>query len=408
MSCPTTGRRQVSVYRNLLVAAAANVARYRMRSFVVLLCLVAICAPYVTGVAISEGIRADAERSVEEGADLYLTMDHFGRNGPVPLKYLEALRASPYVLRVVPRIAGRAVASIGLPDRQTGQSELVVILGLEPEQFDAVPAPVRQAETPKMHQGDALIGAALADELQVQPGDKILIRIADVTMPFRIAGVLRRDAGIWSAQLICLTLEDAGQLFALPGYASEFLIYCRPGPGNIQAVREDMLDVLGRQPYRLQTKTREVRAYVDKGFRQQQGIFTVLYLVAFSVGIPALLVASGLGLSDRRREIGIAKAVGWQTTDVMLMVTFEQMLLSVMAASLAVLVSFVWLRVFNGAFVAQFFISEVGHIAPFRVPARFAPAAPALSLLLCLSITMVGGLYTTWRLATQPPAETMR
>lgn len=398
----------MSVYRNLLLAAAANVARYRVRSSVVILCLVAICTPYVTGVAISEGIRVDAELSIEQSADLYLTTDHFGRNGPVPLKYLEPLRSSPYILRVVPRIAGRATASIGLPDRETGESELVVVLGLQPEQFDAAPAPLQATADVQMKNGEALIGAALADELQVQPGDAIQIRIADVTMPFRIAGVLRRDAGIWSAQLICLTLEDAGQLFALPGYASEFLIYTRPGPGNIQAVREDVLDALGRQPYRLQTKTGEVRSYIDKGFRHQQGIFTVLYLVAFSVGIPALLVASGVGLSDRRREVGISKAVGWQTTDVMAMVAFEQTLLSLIAASLAVVISFVWLRAFNGAFVAQFFISELGHLAPFRVPARFTPAAPALSLLLCLSITMVGGLYTTWRLATQPPADTMR
>ncbi len=92
----------MNVYRNLFVAAAANLARYGTRSAVVVVCLVAICGPYVTGIAISEGIRADAELSVEEGADLYLTMDHFGRNGPVPLRYLEAFRQSPNILKVVP------------------------------------------------------------------------------------------------------------------------------------------------------------------------------------------------------------------------------------------------------------------------------------------------------------------
>ena len=142
-------------------------------------------------------------------------------------------------------------------------------------------------------------------------------------------------------------------------------------------------------------------SYLDKGFRQQQGMFTVLFLVAFAVGIPALLIASGLGLSERNREIGICKAVGWQTTDVMLMVTFEQAFLSVIAACLAVLVSYVWVRLFNGVLVAQFFISELGNIAPFPVPAQFSPAAAALALLLCLTITMVGSLYTTWRLATR-------
>ncbi len=398
----------MNVYRNLFVAAAANVARYRTRSAVVIVCLVAICGPYVTGIAISEGIRADAQLSVQEGADLYLTMDHFGRNGPVALKYLEAFRSSANILRVVPRIAGRAVATFGQPETQQANSELVVILGLEPEQMELLPPPVQRTPPGKSRRGDMMIGSALAEHLGLKPDDQIILKVSDVTKVFRVSAVFRRDASIWSAQLVCLRLDDAAELFNLAGYASEFLIYCRPGPGNIQAVRQDTLAILGNQPYRLQTKDREVAAYVDKGFRHQQGIFTVLFLVAFAVGIPALLVASGLGLSERRREIGICKAVGWQTTDVMILVTFEQALLSIVSACLALLVSYVWLRVFNGLVVAQFFISELGHVAPFRVPARFTPAPPAVALLLCFTITILGSLYTTWRLATQPPAESLR
>jgi ABC-type antimicrobial peptide transport system permease subunit len=229
-----------------------------------------------------------------------------------------------------------------------------------------------------------------------------------VTLPFRVAAIFPRQATIWSAQLVCMNLDDAGKLFALSGYASDFLIYCRPGPGNIQAVRQDTLSILGNIPYRLQTKSGDVAGYVDKGFRQQQGIFTVLFLVAFAVGIPALLIASGLGLAERRREIGICKAVGWQTTDVMFMVTLEQVLLSVIAACLACLASYVWIRVFNGALVAQFFIGEMQSIAAFAVPARFGFTPLALALLLCLAMTLSGGLYTTWRLASGAPAECIR
>ncbi len=398
----------MSVYRNLLAAAAANVARYRTRSLVVVTCLVAICGPYVAGIAISEGIRADAEISVREGPDLYLTLDQFGRNGPVPLKYLDALRRSPSITAVVPRIVGRADALIAVPEAGTADSELVVILGLEPKrsgappffQPDAVPRPSRS--------GEVVIGAALAGHLGLRPGDPIALKVGDVTMPFRVSAVLPGNATIWSAQLVSMTLDDAGKLFALPGYASDFLIYCRPGPGNIQAVRQDTLEILGDLPYRLQTRSGEVAGYVDKGFRHQQGVFTVLFLVAFAVGIPALLVASGLGLSDRRREIGICKAVGWQTTDVMLMMTFEQVLLSMIAACVTVLAAYVWVRLLNGVVVAQFFISELGAVAPFQVPARFTPAAAGLALLLCLSITLVGGLLTTWRAATRLPSESIR
>ena len=373
-----------------------------------MICLVAICGPYVTGVAISEGIRADAALAVQEGSDLYLTFDCFGRNGPVPLKYLSAFRKSPYVTAVIPRIVGRANVVVGVSKDEQADPELVVILGLEPSRIRSSPHVTEAPLAHEVQSGEIVVGAALAGHLGLQAGQRITLKVADVTMPFRIAAVFPADATIWSAQLVCMPLDDAGKLFALPGYASDFGISCRPGPGNIQAVRQVALEILGDIPYRLQTKNEEVAAYVDKGFRQQQGVFTVLYLVAFAVGIPALLVASGVGLSERNREIGICKAVGWQTSEVMTMVVFEQVLLSVIAACLAVLICFLWVRLFNGIIVAQFFIGELGSVAPFRVPARFSPAPPAMALLLCLTITLAGGLFTTWHLATRPPAESLR
>jgi hypothetical protein len=395
----------MNVYRNLFIAAAGNLVRYRTRTIVVVVCLVAICGPYVTGIAISEGIRADAKLAVQEGADLYLTLDQFGRNGPVPMKYLDPLRRSRHILKVVPRIVGRARAVIAIPTTGLAESELVVILGLEPGQ---TPEPAGGSLPATMRGGEVMIGSALAEQVGLQPGQQITLEVADVTRSFRVSAIFPRDATIWSAQLVCMTIDDAASLFALPGYASDLLIYCRPGPGNIQAVRQVVLETLGDIPYRLQTKNEEVAAYVDKGFRHQQGVFTAMFLVAMAIGIPALLVASGLGFSDRRREIGICKAVGWQTTDVLLMVMFEQVLLSLIASCLAVLVSYVWLRWFNGILVAQFFISEVGQIARFRVPARFTPGVPVLALLVCLVITLVGSLATAWRLAAHPSAECLR
>jgi ABC-type lipoprotein release transport system permease subunit len=398
----------VNILLNLLLAAAANLTRYPLRSVVVVVCLVAICGPFITGIAISEGVRAEATVSVQEGPDLYLTLDQFGRNGPVPLRYLREFRSSRHITSVVPRIVGRANASTALSETEKTDPELVVILGLESDRMDLTPWGPEGALQGKLPSGEVMIGSALADQFGLHPGEEIRVRVADVTMPFRIAAIFPPAASIWSAQLVCMNLDDAGKLFELPGYASDFLIYCRPGPGNIQAVRQDALTILGDIPYRLQTKTGDVASYVDKGFRNQQGIFTVLFLVAFAVGIPALLIASGLGLSERRREIGICKAVGWKTTDVMLMIMFEQVLLSALAACLAFLVSYLWVRVLNGALVAQFFISELGSLAAMPVPARFGFAPLAMSLLLCLTITLSGGLFTAWRLAVRPPADGIR
>jgi ABC-type lipoprotein release transport system permease subunit len=67
-----------------------------------------------------------------------------------------------------------------------------------------------------------------------------------------------------------------------------------------------------------------------------------------------------------------------------------------------------WLKLFNGAFIAQFFIAEIGVMAPFPVPSRFLPLPCLFAFVFAVILTMVGSLYSTWKVATVPPVEAMR
>jgi len=223
---------------------------------------------------------------------------------------------------------------------------------------------------------------------------------------FTVVGVFSSGCSIWSSNLLYMSLDDAGELFRMKGMATDFLIYAKPGESpivNLQLQMENQLD----PPFR--TQSRElVRAYFQKGYDSRAGIFTAFYLIAFALAIPIVFVLTGFGWAERRKEIGLLKAVGWQTLDVLKVVLWESIFLSIMAACLALIVAYVWIRVFNGFFIAQFFIGESDLIPVFSVPARFFPAAAFLSFLLTLTLTMTGSLYSTWRMAAMLPAETMR
>ena len=69
------------------------------------------------------------------------------------------------------------------------------------------------------------------------------------------------------------------------------------------------------------TTSSDLLALLHKDLPHQEGIFTLHLVLAFIVAILVLLVTSGLGLSERRREIGILKATGWQTDEVRLRVS---------------------------------------------------------------------------------------
>jgi ABC-type lipoprotein release transport system permease subunit len=112
-------------------------------------------------------------------------------------------------------------------------------------------------------------------------------------------------------------------------------------------------------------------------------------------------------LTDRRKKIGTLKAIGWQTR-CNGSGPLENIFVSILSACLALIAAVVWIHVFNGFFVAQFFIGDSGIMPNFPVPARFMPVPAFISFLLAFTLTMTGSLYNTWRMAATPAAETMR
>ena len=384
---------------NLLFAAFGNIIRNKVRSLVILLCLIAVLFPFITAISISEGIKFQSLISVEEGADIYVTMDYFGSNAPISLDYLDRFRKMEGVTKVFPRIVGRTYFA----------NRLATIVGILPENF---PKSIRLAQGRMFREkGEVIVGKGLAKEFHLQLGVRFSLS-NNPSKIFRVAGFFDADATIWSANLILMSFEDASEFFQLREMATDILIYTRPGYAPVLAkeIQEKMEASKTDQvepPLRVQDKGL-VKRYFQRGFNYKAGVFTALYTVAFALAIPALLIVSGFGQTERRKEIGVIKATGWQTQEVMEMVALENLVISLTSAPLSILLAMAWLKWFNGAFIAQFFIAEIGLMAPFPVPSRFLPLPCLFAFLFAIVLTMVGSLYSTWKTATIPPVEAMR
>jgi ABC-type lipoprotein release transport system permease subunit len=384
---------------NLLFTAIGNIIRNKVRSIVLILCLIAVLFPFVTALSISEGIKFQSLISVEEGADIYVTMDYFGSNAPIPLDYLERFEKMDGVTKVLPRIVGRTYFA----------NRLATIVGIFPEN---APKSIRLAQGRMFHEKDeVIVGKGLAKEFHLQLGVRFSLSVNPSKL-FRVAGIFDSSASIWSANLILMAFGDAAEFFQMKGKATDILIYTRPGYATklAQEIQEETGTSnpdRSEPPLRVQDRTL-VKRYFQRGFNYKAGVFTALYTVAFALAIPALLIVSGFGQTERRKEIGIIKATGWQTQEVMEMVALENLVISLTSAPLAILLAMAWLKWFNGAFIAQFFIAEIGLMAPFPVPSRFLPLSCFFAFLFAIVLTMVGSLYSTWRTATVPPVEAMR
>jgi ABC-type antimicrobial peptide transport system permease subunit len=226
-------------------------------------------------------------------------------------------------------------------------------------------------------------------------------------------GIFESDVSLWQANLIFTSFETASRIFNQRELATDFLIYCRPGYQT--DVRRT---ILGKITFTVRTDDDEIttevisqedlEAILPKGLLHREGVFNLHFLLAFVLGIMVILVTSGFGLTERRREIGILKAVGWQTDEILLRSLVETFLISLTGASLSLVLSFIWLRWFNAFGVASIFLAGTGAVPSIQVPYKLTPIPTLMAFLISFVVVMTGSLYSSWRAATVSPMEAMR
>lgn len=387
----------------------ASVTLHPLRSAAAVAALVVVLLPYLVGVSIAKGIEAEAHRSARYGADLYLQGSQFGRPAPLPVEFVKTLNDDvPGIVRVVPRIIGEVTL---------GKDRIpAVLIGLPPEHFP-VWAECIDGELPRSGgPHEFVIGSALARQLN--------LKIDSMLLPFyrndkqgerisRVVGVFRRDAPLWQAHLILTTFDSAESIFAHSRQATDVLIWCKEGyqseVARLVVNRYSFPSQDGRGVVRVRVTSREeLLALLPRGLLHREGVFNLHFLLAFVVGILVLLVTSGFGLPERRREIGILKALGWQTDEVLVRGMVESVCLSLLGACIALVGTWIWLCWFNGIGVAGLFISGAAAKPDFIVPYRLTPIPCMLAFILALAIVLTGTLFSVWRAATVPPREALR
>jgi hypothetical protein len=383
---------------NLLFAALSDLIRHRLRSVVVTLCLTAILFPLVMALAISEGLRFQAEIAVKEGADLYISTDLYGGNGPISMACLDKIASSARSHRVAARVVGRTY----FVDR------LVAVVGLDQESLLTL-KPLVKGNIPKAR-GDIVVGEGIVRGFGIKPGPGMRFTVAaNNRKVFTPTGTLAPSC-LWSSDIMIMGLQDANEFFRIKGLATQGLVYAPKGAeGPLTGFFEGLSKPGSLCLEQLKIEERpKVYKRLHSSYGHKGGVFVVLFVIGAALAIPAFLVTSGFGLRELKKEMGVLKATGWRAKDVIEKVALQNLLISLTAVSLSILISMVWTKGINGAMIAQFYISEVGLFPDVEIPSRFLPSHGLFCLFFALVVTLVGGLLPAWKKMRTPPSELMR
>lgn len=384
-------------HRALFVQAVRYLLKTPVRSSLVLLCLVSLLTPFVTGLAICEGTKSQYRNALDQGGDLYVTRDNYGSNAPVELDVMGQIGGIQGVTEVVPRAIGRIYV----------KEKFLAVLGMDPRHFPSSIRVVRGRQP--QEKGEALLGRIAAAYTGLDVGSRFSVQRRPDRV-FEVVGLFSAPCNIWNADLVLMGFEDAADLFGLEGRATDLSVKTRPGYEqivNVIARLSEEQEPDGRPPLRVQSREL-VDRYSQRGFNTKAGVYAGFYCLALALGIPAIGVVSGFGFSERRREIGVMKALGWQTREVLEMVALENLVLAIASVPLILLATVAWIRLLSGAGIARFFMASLDIMIPFPAPSEVFPIPAVLATILAPMLTMVGSIHSTWRASIVPPSEAMK
>lgn len=382
------------------------VLSHPLRSIVCVSALVIVLVPYLMGMAIHKGLEAEAEISVASGADLYVMGQQFGRPAAVPLASAQTMRGVNGVTRVVPRIVGEV---------KIGKDQLrAVVVGLPASELPGWSATVLGDVPQPRRPFELVVGCALAKALRIQIGSIVppFYRSEQGEHLSRVVGIFRRDAPLWQANLILTTFEAAQAIFDQTGYATDMLVWCRPGYQQPTAFAIEQELHAHQDPGAARTRFRvtareDLAATMPRALLHREGLLHTHYILALVIAILAMAAMSGIASPERRREIGILKSLGWSTDAVLLRSIVESSVLCISGACLALIIAWIWLRVGNGFGIVGSVIAGAGASPEFVVPFRLTPGSVFLAFALAAIVVYSGSMYSTWRAAVVEPRQAM-
>lgn len=385
-------------HSNLVNAALGDVTRRPLKSLVATICIAAIFFPVITALAITEGLRSQVVIGASEGPDFYLSSNLLGGAGPLPLHMMKEIADRQAVVKVRARVVGRT----NFVDR------VVAVIGLDREGIETL-KPLVRGHIP-MARGEVLVGESVAAAFDIKPGSGMRFTLAaNKRHVFTPTGILAPSC-LWGSSVLIMGLEDANSFFRTKGLATQLLVWAdsRTFPKS-KAVSGGSVEQRSNGLQDLKILDRNDTGHLlESGYNYKGGIFYVLWVVGVALALPAFLLTSGFGMQEIARETGVLKAVGWRNWEILEKVFVENLLISLAAVSLAVLLSMAWMKGLNGVLIAQFYIAEAGLLPVVDIPSRYLYSHGLFCLVLALCVSLTGSLFSTWRYCGKPPVISMR
>ncbi|MEO5336658.1 MAG: FtsX-like permease family protein [Magnetospirillum sp. WYHS-4] len=369
--------------RHLVDFTLASLARRKGKNLGLLAVYAAIVFSLASVLLFSHSVRREAALLLADSPEVLVQRMVAGRHDLMPAAAVDKLKG----LRGVQTVEARLWGYYFDPVAAANYTFMV---------------PTRDAPPP----GRIKVGPGIAATRGAGAGDVLAFRAYDGTLfSFAVAGTLDSESALVSADLVLVSEADFRTFFGVaPGLYTDVAVSVR----NAREVRTVAEKIAKALPDSRPILREEVLRTYDSLFDWREGMMLVLLAGAtLAFVIFAWDKASGLS-AEERREIGILKAVGWETSDVIRMKMWEGALLSLAAFLLGYAAAYLHVFYF-GAGVLEPVLKGWAVLYPAFRPTPFVDGLQVFTLfLLTVFPYTVATIVPVWRAAIVDPDLVMR
>jgi ABC-type lipoprotein release transport system permease subunit len=369
--------------RHLIDFTLASLARRRTKNLGLLLVYALLVFVLASVALYTHALRQEAARVLERSPEVILQRMVAGRHDLIPPGYLERIGR----IRGVQQIEGRLWGYYYDPVVKANYTFM---------------APAAE----QVKAGTLVVGPAVARSRGLAPGNTISFRAySGKLFAFTVAGVLPHASELVSADLVLMSEADFRAFFEYPAGHHTDIALSVANPLEVRTVAAKLAAALPDSRPILREEV--LRTYASI-FDWREGLMLALLSAAiFAFAILAWEKASGLS-AEEKREIGILKAIGWETGDVIKMKLWEGGLISLTAFLLGFVAAY--LQVFR--FGAPLFEPVLKGWAVLYPRFELVPAIDGLQVATLFFFTvfpyMAAVLVPIWRAAITDPDAAMR
>jgi ABC-type lipoprotein release transport system permease subunit len=347
---------------------------------------------------LSDGLLKEAQLSVEYAPDITVQNMQAGRVVPMSYTYAEYLK-SFLDIRIVPRVWGYVFL----------EDSIYTLMGVDPSATPTIEEMGLTVASGRFflpnEENVAIVGSHVADNLNIQLNDKVQIAEVHAFYSFTVIGFFDSDVSLFTSDLILIDMETSRDFLDIPPETvTDLCIYL-----DDEAKIPSTASVISEVYPDLRVITREsMKDAVASTYGVRSGYVSVLwYVLLISVILVAWNQASSAS-REAQREVGILKALGFGTSNILEIRFLETLMLGFISASIGVFLA-IFYDLYLGAPIIRNFLLGWSAIYPdFPVPIYISFGSLLTLYAAAIVPLLVGTLIPAWKSAITEPDVVMR